>query len=207
MLGGQFADPSIARISAAGEPEAISAVDGLVIAPLDGNPLTNAQEFRDVLYLFKKTRTYSMSDNDEEPASWLVEVVDQAIGCPVHGISTVLDSGGIGLDYLIVASYAGLMTFNGIYAFPELSWKIENYWRSIVKNDFRYIQLANDSLDKKLWMTLPPPYQHHMLHADYANGLDAKNIRWARWIFNAKISTLAMYEVNKLIMGALEGPV
>src|SRR5215471_13479106 len=56
---------SIARLSAAGEPESISKVDGLLIAPLDGNPLTNCQEFRDVLYLFKRTRTIAYSDNQD----------------------------------------------------------------------------------------------------------------------------------------------
>lgn len=204
VLGGQFADPSIVRVSAAGEPEAISGVDGLIIAPLDGNPITNAQEFRDVLYLFKKNRTYSASDNDEEPASWLVEVVDQGVGCGVHGVGTILDSGGVSIDYLLVASYSGLILFNGVYSFPELSWKIENYWRSIIRNDYRFIQLAVDSIDKKIWMTLPEPSRHHMLFADYANGIDAKNIRWAKWIFDAKMSTVALYETNKLILGAIE---
>lgn len=204
VLVGEFDNPSVARVSAAGEPEAINQVDGLIIAPLDGNPLTNAQEFRDILYLFKKTRTISYSDNSDEPATWAEDVIDQGVGAPVHGIATVLDSGGVNVDYLLIADWSGFMLFNGVYARPELSWKIEDLWFTFTRNDFRYIQVVNDSLGKKLWMTLPPPIRHIVLHADYGNGLDAKNIRWAKWLFDAKIATTTLIETNKLILGALE---
>lgn len=199
----QVDNRSVARVSFPGEPEAISKIDGIIIAPLDGNPLTNVQEFRDVLYLFKKTRTIAYSDNNDEPATWSEEVIDQGVGSPVHGIATVLDSGGVNVDYLLVADWSGLMLFNGVYARPELSWKIEDYWMSVVRNDFRYIQVANDSLSKKIWLTLPTPNRYHMLHADYGNGLDAKNIRWARWVFDAKISSICLIETTKLIIGAI----
>ena len=96
------------------------------------------------------------------------------------------------------------MLFNGTYARPEMSWKIEDYWMSLDRNAFRYVQIVNDSINKKIWMTLPPPNQHIMLHADYGNGMDAKNIRWARWLFDAKISTICLIETDKLILGALE---
>ena len=204
VLVGQFDDISIARVSAAGEPEAINQVDGLIIAPLDGNPLTNCQEFRDVLYLFKKTRTIAYSDNNDEPASWVEDIVDQGVGAPVHGIATVLDSGGVNIDYLLISDWSGFMLFNGVYARPELSWKIQDLWFSLVRNDFRYIQVVNDSLNKKVWMTLPPPIRHIMLFCDYDNGLDAKNVRWAKWIFDAKITTGTLIETDKLVLGALE---
>ena len=194
---------SVARVSAPGEPEAISQVDGLIIAPLDGNPLTNCQEFRDVLYLFKRTRTFAYSDNSDEPATWSEEVLDQGVGAPVHGIATVLDSGGVNVDFLLIVDWSGLMIFNGTYARPELSWKIEDFWMSLVRNDFRYMQIVNDSLSKKIWITLPPPLQHVMLFADYGNSLDAKAIRWAKWIFDAKMSCICLIETNKLIIGAV----
>jgi hypothetical protein len=146
---------SVARLSMPGEPEAINKIDGLIIAPLDGNPLTNCQEFRDVLYLFKKTRTYAYSDNRDEPSTWQEEVVDQGIGVGVHGIGTVLDTGGVNVDFLLIADWSGLMIFNGVYARPELSWKIEDYWNSLDRNSFRQVQVVNDSLSKKIWITLP----------------------------------------------------
>lgn len=196
---------SIARVSFPGEPEAISKIDGLLIAPLDGNPLTNVQEFRDVLYLFKQTRTFAYSDNDDEPSTWQEEVLDQGVGAPVHGIATVLDTGGVNVDFLLIADWSGLMLFNGTYARPELSWKIEDMWLSIDRNGFRYIQIVNDSLSKKIWMTLPPPMQHIMLHVNYGNSLDAKGIRWSKWIFDAKMSACCMIETTRLVIGAVAG--
>jgi hypothetical protein len=195
---------SIARVSFPGEPEAISKVDGIIVAPLDGNPLTNAQEFRDILYLFKQSRTYGYSDNSDEPATWTEEVVDQGVGAPVHGIGTVLDSGGVNVDFLVIADWSGLMVFNGTYARPEMSWKIEDYWLSMIRDNFKSVQLINDSLTKKIWMTLPAPFQHHILHADYGNGLNAKDIRWARWIFDAKMTSLCLTEANRLIVAGNE---
>ena len=156
------------------------------------------------MYLFKKNRTYAYSDNFDEPATWKEEVLDQAVGAPVHGIASVLDSGGVNIDFLLIADWSGLMLFNGTYARPELSWKIEDFWMSLVRNNFRQVQIVNDSLNKKIWMTLPDPNRQSMLFADYANGLDAKSIRWARWVFNAKMSCITLIDTDKVILGASE---
>jgi hypothetical protein len=200
---------SLARVSVAGEPESFSKIDGLIIAPLDGNPLTNCQEFRDVLYLFKKTRTFGYSDNGDEPTTWREETIDQGVGAPVHGIATVLDSGGVNIDFLLVADLSGLMIFNGTFARPELSWKIEDYWQSLDQNSFRHIQIVNDSINKKVWLTLPlagsiwPNDERQIiLHADYNDGLDARNIRWAKWKFNSLMTSVCLFETNKLIIGS-----
>jgi hypothetical protein len=195
---------SLVRVSFAGEPEAISKIDGIIITPLDGNAVTNIQEFRDILYVFKKSRTIGYSDNSDEPATWTEEIIDQGVGAPVHGIAAVLDSGGVNVDFLLIADWSGLMIFNGNYARPEMSWKIEDFWMSMDRNNFHYIQIVNDSLSKKIWITLPPPNQHIMLHADYGNGLDAKNIRWAKWLFDVKLAAITLIETNKLIMGAVD---
>lgn len=191
---------SVAWISAPGEPEAISQVDGLVVTPLDGNPLTNCQEFRDALYLFKKTRTYAYVDNQDEPSTWQEKVIDEGIGAPVHGIGTVLDSGGVNVDFLLIADWSGLMLFNGVYSRPEMSWKIENYWSKLDRNGFRYLQIANDSIGKKIYITLPPPLQNYMLYADYGNGLDAQHIKWARWLFDGDITSTCLINSNMIIL-------
>lgn len=194
---------SLARVSHAGEPEAISKVDGLIIVPLDGNALTNCQEFRDVLYIFKKSRTYGYSDNNDEPATWQEETLDQGVGAPVHGIAMVLDSGGVSVDFLLVADWSGLMLFNGTYARPELSFKIEDYWMQTDRNLFRHIQIVNDSLSKKIWITFPPPIDMIVFHADYGEGLDAQKIKWARWIFDARVSTITLIDTKTLIIGVV----
>ena len=192
---------SIAWVSAPGEPEAINQIDGLIITPLDGTPLTNCQDFRDVLYLYKQNRTYAVSDNQDEPSTWgPVEVLDQGIGAPVHGIAEVLDSGGVNIDYLIIGDWSGLMLFNGTYARPELSWKIENLWMSFPKNSFHKLQVVNDSIRKKLWI-LHPASLGIVLLADYGNGLNPKDIRWAIWNFEgANITSLALIRTDLMVM-------
>jgi len=192
-------DISVIRVSAPGEPEAISQVDGLLIAPLDGNPLTNAQEFRDVLYGFKKTRTLAWNDNGDAPASWPLTIIDQGIGASVHGIGTVLDSGGVNIDCLLIIDYSGIMIFNGSYIRPELSYKIKDYWFSLLRSDFKNIQIMNDSLSQILYLTLP---NKQMIIGDYANGFDPKAIRWAKWLFDIETTTITLIDTNKLIIGA-----
>lgn len=203
---GQQINYSLARLSAPGEPEAFNKVTGFVIAPLDGLALTNAQEFRDVLYLFKRTKTIAFVDNEDEPATWGMERVDEGIGAPVHGIGVVLDTGGVNIDYLIVADWSGLMLFNGTYARPELSWKIENFWMTFDRNKFRFLQVMNDSITKKIWITLTPPLQNTILFADYGNGLDPMKVKWAKWNFDTRVTTITITETNKLILGMNSNP-
>ncbi len=194
---------SVARLSAPGEPEAVSKVDGLIVTPLDGHSLTNCKAFRDVLYLFKQTRTYAYSDNEDEPATWIEEALDQGVGTCIHGIAEVLDSGGVNIDFLIIADYSGLMLFNGTYARPELSWKVENIWQSWDRRYYHRFQIVNDSIGKKLWI-LPSDSINMLYHIDYGNGLDPKGVRWSRWNFSTVITSLALVQTNLLTLGAYQ---
>lgn len=200
VLTTTFDDISIAYLSAPGEPEAFDQVDGLNILPLDGLPITNAQEYRDVLYLFKRTRTYSSIDNNDEPSTWSIIPVDQGVGCPVHGVATVLDSGGVNIDYLIIADYSGMMVFNGAYARPELSWKISDYWKALDRNEFDRYQLVNDSLNQIIYMCIPE--SGRILIGDYRWGLDPKSIRWTPWRFVIETTSIALVETDVLVIGS-----
>lgn len=199
VVGAFYDDISLLRVSVVGEPEAMDSVTGLIIIPLDGKPLTEAQEYRDVLYPFKQTRTHSVVDNGGDPVDWPVTVIDQGIGCSLHGLATVLDSGGVNIDYLIICDYSGLMVFNGAFNRPELSYKIHNLWLDLERNDFSNIQTINDSLSQIIYMTLP---DKKMLVGFYQNGFNPKDIKWAKWRFDLEISTIALVETNKLILGA-----
>ena len=196
-----FDDISIVYLSAPGEPEAIDQVDGILIVPLDGNPITNAQEYRDVFYVFKKTRTYAYTDNGDVPSTWQGVVIDNGVGASVHGIATILDSQGVNVDFLLVVDFSGLMIFNGTFTRPngELTWKIEDYWLSLDRNAFANIQIINESLSKKIYLTLP---NKRMIYGDYTNGLDWKNIKWAPWRFDIETTTIAMIETDTLVIGA-----
>lgn len=192
-------DISIVLVSAVGEPEAFDQVDGLIIVPLDGNPITNGAELRDVLYLFKRSKTVGYVDNGDVPSTWQMTTIDDAIGTSVHGIATVIDSGSSSVNMLLIASYKGIMIFNGIYALPELSWKISADWLSLVRNDFRHIQMLNDSINQILYCALPT---RNLLKGNYSNGLDPKAIRWTKHRFDIKINTIALVNIDDLVLGA-----
>lgn len=195
----EYDNISLARVSAPGEPEAINQIDGLLLIPPDGNPITNAAELRDVLYFFKRNKTVSFVDNGDVPTSWPLTNVDNAMGCGVHGIGTVLDSGSSNIDYLMVASYKGLILFNGTYILPELTWKIQYTWNTQdFKNKFRNIQVINDSVTQLIYIVTT---DRNVLYGNYANGLDPKKIRWCPWVFDVKVNTLCLVNINELILG------
>lgn len=191
-------DISLGLVSAPGEPEAISQVDGLLIVPPNGNPISNAQELRSVLYVNKNTQTTSFTDNGDAPSTWLQQAIDNGLGSFVHGVATVLDSGAVSVDYLIIATYQGISLFNGRYVTPELSWKIENYWRSLDRTLFDHIQIVNDSIRKEFYVLLSDAT---ILIGNYANGLDPKNIRWSIWTLDSNLTTISVSDINDIVFG------
>lgn len=195
----EFDNISLARVSFPGEPEAISQIDGLLLVPPDGNPITNAAELRDVLYIFKRNKTVSFVDNGGTPATWPLTNVDNAMGCGVHSIATVLDAGQQNIDYLLVGAYKGLTLFNGRYILPELSWKVSARWTSQnFKNEFRRIQIVNDSLKSEIYIVTT---DRQVLYANYANGFDPKNIRWSPWLIDTNVNSLCLVNINELLLG------
>lgn len=194
-----FDDISLAYVSSQGEPENFNQIDGLIIVPLDGNPITNHQELRDVLYFFKRSRTVSYVDNGDVPSSWPLTVVDNGLGTCVHGIATVLDSGASSVDFLIICTFAGIQLFNGRYIIPEISWKIQDLWFNQDRNLFRDIQIVNAPIQKWILIILP---DGRVLCGDYSQGLDAKNIRWEPWRFLVKVNSIAIWNIDTIIIGS-----
>lgn len=186
-------------VSAAGEPEAISQVDGLLEVPPDGNPVTNAQEVRDVLYVTKCSKTVSFTDTGDVPSAWPMVIVDPSLGTDIHGIATVVNQGSSNIDYLFIATYQGISLFNGKYVAPELTWKIESYWQSLERIDWRNVQIINAPIQKELWVVLP---NKTILIGNYANGLDPKKIRWTPWSAQMAVNCLAITGIDEIIIGA-----
>ena len=199
VLCATYTDISIGLVSQVGEPEAISQIDGLFVFPPDGNPITNAQELRDILYVFKRSKTVSYTDNGDVPSSWPLITVDNALGTFVHGIATVLDSGSSSVDYLIICTYQGVTMFNGRFITPELSWKVEDYWRGLSRSNFRLIQIVNAPIQKEIYIVLPT---RKLLVGNYGNGMDPKKIRWAPWSFLMGVNTVAIHDIDNIIIGA-----
>jgi len=200
---GEYDNKSVARVSAVGEPEAVNQIDGLLIVPLDGIAISNGQEYRDNLYLFKPTRTFSYVDNGDTPANWPLTIVDNGCGASPHGLALVLDSGGVNIEYLIVVDYSGVMLFNGIFSRPnnELTWKIKDFWLDLDRSSFLNIQIMNDTINQRLYLTLP---DRKMLMGDYALNLTAKEIKWIPWRFDISTNTIALYNTDTLLIGSAE---
>jgi len=198
-IAATYNDISLIQVSAEGEPEAISQIDGLIVVPLDGNPITNIQELRDVMYVFKRSRTVAFVDNGDVPSSWQMVVIDNALGTCVHGVATVLDSGSASVDYLAVCSYAGVILFNGQFIIPELSWKIEEYWRTLERNDFDLIQIVNAPIQKEFYIVLPTRL---LLSGNYSLGMDPKSMRWEPWGYIMGVNTVAIHNIDEIILGA-----
>jgi hypothetical protein len=206
----EFDSMSLARVSHPGEPESVSELDGFILVPPvivsetdspSAKPLTNAQEFRDILYLFQNTRTISYADNEEEPASWPDVVLDQGTGTQNHGIATVLDSGGVNVDYLLIADYSGVFVFNGAYSRPELTYKINDLWAEQDRDEFFRIQMINDSVNKILYVILP---DGTLLVGDYTKGLNPKSIIWTVWTFDFLIRSIMLMNIDTLVIGAFD---
>lgn len=194
-----FDNINLALVSARGEPEAINQISGILTVQPDGNPITNGQELRDVFYLFKRTRAVAYVDNGDEPSSWEPTIVDNALGTSVHGIATVIDSGSSSVDYLIICTFQGVSLFDGKFIAPELSWKIENLWTSYDRTEFGKIQVVQSPIRKNIYIALP---DRTMLVANYSGGLDSKNIGWWPWSFKMGVNTVAIANIDEIIIGA-----
>ena len=194
-----YTDISLIYVSQVGEPEAFDSISGLIVVPLDGNPITNEQEMRDVFYVFKRSRTVSYTDNGGDPSSWPLVPVDTSLGTCPHGVATVLDSGGSGVDFLLIATYQGINMFNGRYVVPELSWKVEDYWRNLDRNGYGRIQMVNVPTKKLILCVLP---SRNILVANYANGMDMNKIRWTKWSFFMGLNAIAVQNVDNIILAA-----
>lgn len=194
-----FNDISLVLVSAIGEPEAISQIDGFCIMPPNGDPITNIVGLRDVLYGFKRNKTGSWVDNGQEPSAWPYTEVDASMGCGVHGLATVIDSGSASTDYLVVGGYTGILLFNGRYILPELTWKVSAEWaaQTFKTNNWR-IQICLDSVGLKIYVVMT---DRTMLYGDYSNGLDPKKIRWSPWSFAAFVNSIALVNVSELLVG------
>lgn len=194
-----FDDMNLALVSTKGEPESISQIDGILSVQPDGNPVTNVQELRDVIYLFKRVRTIAYVDNGDEPSTWEPVVVDNALGTFVHGIATVLDAGSASVDQFIICTYQGISLFNGKYIEPELTWKIEDYWKELDRNAFNKLQIVNAPIQKQIMCVLPT---RDILVGFYSHGMEATAIRWCPWSSFPGFNTIAIVNIDEIIVGA-----
>lgn len=199
VLTTPYDNPSVAYVSLAGQPEAFDQVQGLLQIPADGNYITNCGQLTGALYVFKRGKTFGYIDNQGSPATWQLNNIDNSLGCGVHGIASVLDTSSANVDALLIATYRGIIYFNGIYNVPELTWKVKALWDTqTLLTNFRNIQLINDVVGQVVYCLLT---DGSMLYGEYSNGFDPKNIRWSPWSFPVKVNTITLININDLILG------
>ena len=194
---GEFADPSIVRVSGIGEPEAFSATSGFFITdPSDSTGVRCATEFRNNLYVFKQQRGYITQDNTLEASTWDVVNFEKSKGTEQYGIAAVLDAKGSSADGFLIADRTGLLYFNGVFAEPELTYKIRDWWLRINENYFYKVQVTHDPINKRIYIVLPldnSTTANYLLFGDYRDGLNATNIKWSPWQFNLEPRNVSVY--------------
>lgn len=183
---GEYASPSLVRVSEIGNPESFSTTSGFLITdPSDSTGVRSATEFRDNLYFYKEQRGYITQDNTQEASTWLVSNFEKAIGTEPYGISQILDAKGSTSEGYILATKSGLQYFNGTFADPELSYKIRDFWLRINQQYFHRIQVADDPINKRVYILAPLDYQtenSHIIFGDYRDGLNPYKIKWSPWV-------------------------
>lgn len=195
IIGGENANPSLVRVSGAGDPESISSTGGFIVFdPSETAGVTNGVEFRSSLYITKGTHDYITADNGSDPDTWETDTVDHGVGTPSpFGIARILDNTGANLDYYLVAALGGLYLFNGIFTDFALSFKIERHWKRINKNYFNLVQAYNDTENKKVYVSAPldgATVCSHLFVCDYKNGINYEEVRWSIWSFPFSIASI-----------------
>lgn len=193
-------------VSYADEPEAFDSVTGLLLVPKEGIGITRAQQYRDILYVFKNIKTYAFNDNGDVPTSWSSMVVDDGLGAGKEGVANVGTYGGINTEALILMNEQGVSLFTGLFNKPELTFKIRDYWLSLNRADIRTGKMAAyiDAINQLLYICNPAA--NMVIVGDFANGLHAETIRWSQWTFGLSPATIGLFDKdNKLVMGSATG--
>jgi len=182
------------RLSKQGSPETFNSVDGIItIDPSEAvSGIRNAAEHRTNLVLLKSNRIYATTDNGNDPSSWNVNSIDKSVGSECFGVATVLDARGTNNDRMFIADRSGVICFEGYVKRPELSFNIEAIWGRINKAKFNLVQIVDDPVSHKLYISVPLDTAtsiSHLLIADYSKSftvygtIDEKAFKWAIWEF------------------------
>lgn len=195
---GEFANPSLFRLSEIGEPESFSATSGFLITdPSDSTGIRSAVEFRNILHFFKRHRGYITEDNGLSPSTWEVVNFEKALGTEHYGIGAVLDAKGSQSNGFIIASIGALYFYNGTVVEPELSYKIRDLWSQINPHKFHLVQVAIDPDVKRIYILIPKGVSNDVdfiIFGDYRDGLDAMNIKWSLWQYESNPRSILIYE-------------
>lgn len=191
-------NPSLVRASRNSDPESYDGVQGLIeIDVNDGQAIRSAFVIRNNLYFVKERSLYVTADNGTtEPAFWDVEQVSSFTGTPsVHGV-------GMGEDWAVIASRAGLYLFNGGEP-QKLSQEIQPTWDAINWQYGSTIWVTVDAQHKRIYVGVPmgsATVPNEILVLDYTEGFGdplwlassapGNARKWAPWFISANCAGL-----------------
>lgn len=194
---GEYANPSIVRGSTIGDPEAMSETSGfLILDPSDSTGVRSATEFRNLLYIFKAQRGYVTQDNQQEISTWEVINFEKSKGTEQYGVANILDAKGASAEGFVMASSGSLNYFNGTFQEPELSYKIKDLWLRINPLYFYKIQVANDPINRRLYILVPLDESttvNYLIYCDYRDGLSPLSVKWDIWQFAVAPTSILIY--------------
>lgn len=186
---GEDANPSLLRVSQAGEPESVNEVEGFAtVNPGDaGNGIKNCFEFNTQLVIQKSQRSYYTQDNQDNAVFWDVEgPFDSSVGSECHCVAKILDYGKTLENIVLTAHKTGLRVFNGTFVLTPLSYNIDDIWDRINPLYFNTVEIVINPLDTEIFIAAPlddATSPSHILYCDYNEGLTADKVRWDIWTF------------------------
>lgn len=194
---GEDGNTGLVRASSVGEPESFSEIDGFIATDLrETGGVKSTFVYRETLYINKAYQTYATSDNGSAPTSWTVLDVDGGVGSSILGVAVINESKKATKDMEIVASVSGLWLFNGMFAMPPLSWKIQSLWDRINKTYFDKVQVIHDPDSFRVYISVPldaATDSSHIILMEYDNGLTPDRVSFSLWQFPYKPTALAAY--------------
>lgn len=141
---------SLVRASYADDPESYDGVSGFMsVSENDGQTVRSAFLLRERLY-FVKDRSLHVSEDDgvNEPASWTINQVSNAVGTPsVAGVD-------VGEDWAVIAGRAGVYLFDGGEPI-KISQEIQPLWNTINWAAGQTLWVRVDTLNKRILCGVP----------------------------------------------------
>ena len=181
-------------VSDSGDAESFNSVTGYIQVPSqnDGNVVGSTFQINNLLY-FTKVGIWQTSDNGNDPSTWSLSLIDGGTGAFMYGVSSITATQGhlSTSESVLLADLEGLFVFNGVVIRPSLTWKIKDLWESTVNlNNISQVSLFINPFETQIYVALPGA--SYLLVADYSDGLDPTNIKWAQWTFPHNLQSVSV---------------
>jgi hypothetical protein len=141
---------SLVRASFADDPESYDGVSGFMsVSENDGQTVRSAFLLRERLYLVKDRSLHVTEDDGvNEPASWTINEVSNAVGTPsVAGVA-------VGEDWAVIAGRAGMYIFDGGEPI-KISQEIQPLWDTINWAAGQTLWVRVDTRNKRILCGVP----------------------------------------------------